>query len=46
MSMTEQELIDFERAIREKVKMENRARKKEWRDKNRDTVKEHNRKYY
>ena len=46
MSMSEQEKADFERAIREQVRMEHRAYKKEWRDKNKDKVKKHNRTYY
>ena len=46
MSMTEQEKADFEKAIREKVIMEHRAYKKEWRSKNKDKVKLSNRKYY
>ena len=46
ISMTEQEKIDFEKAIRQKVLMEQRAYKKEWRAKNKDKVKESNRKYY
>lgn len=44
--MTEQEKADFEKAIREKVIMERRAYKKEWRDRNKDRVRESNRKYY
>ena len=46
MSMTEQEKADFEKAIREKVKMEHRARKKEWRDNHKESVRKSNRKYY
>ena len=46
MSMTEQEKVDFEKAIREKIIMERRAYKAEWRRKNKDSVKRSNEKYY
>lgn len=44
--MTEQEKADFEKAIREKVLMERRAYKAEWRRKNKDSVQRSNQKYY
>ena len=46
MSMTDQEKADFEKAIREKVLMERRAYKAEWRRKNKDKIKRSNQKYY
>ena len=46
MSMTEQEKADFEKTIREKILMESRAYKKEWRNKNKEKVKASNKKYY
>lgn len=44
--MTEQEKIEFEMIIREKVAEERRAAKRAWRQKNPDKVKKHNEAYY
>ena len=44
--MTEQEKIQFEKEIREKIKQEARERKAEWRRKNPESVRKSNAKYY
>ena len=44
--MTEQEKIEFEKEIRQKVLMERRAAKAEWRRKNKESIKRSNQKYY
>ena len=44
--MTEQERIEFEKEIREKIKQEARERKAEWRRRNPESVKRSNRRYY
>lgn len=44
--MTESEKIEFEKEIRQKVLMERRAAKAEWRRKNKKSIKRSNQKYY
>ncbi len=44
--MTEQEKLEFEKEIRQKVLMERRAAKAEWRRKNKESIKRSNQKYY
>ena len=44
--MTEAEKIEFEKEIRQKVLMERRAAKAEWRRKNKESIKRSNQKYY
>ena len=46
MSMTEQEKADFEKEIRQKILMERRAYKADWRRKNKESIKRSNQKYY
>lgn len=44
--MTEQEKIEFEKEIRQKVLMEQRAAKAEWRKNNKESIRKSNQKYY
>lgn len=44
--MTEQEKIEFEKEIRQKVLMERRAAKAEWRKNNKESIRKSNQKYY
>lgn len=44
--MTEQEKLEFEKEIRQKVLMERRAAKAEWRRQNKESIKRSNQKYY
>lgn len=44
--MTEQEKADFEKEIRQKILMERRAYKADWRRKNKESIKRSNQKYY
>ena len=44
--MTEQEKIEFEKEIRQKVLMEQRAAKAEWRKHNKESIRKSNQKYY
>lgn len=46
MSMSVQEMADFERIIREKILMERRAYKAEWRRNNKESIRRSNQKYY
>lgn len=46
MSMTEKEKKEFEKEIRQKVLMERRAAKAEWRRKNKESIRRSNQKYY
>ena len=43
--MTDQEKIDFEKEIRQKILMERRAAKAEWRRKNKESIRRSNLKY-
>lgn len=43
--MTDQEKIDFEKEIRQKILMERRAAKAEWRRKNKESILRSNLKY-